>query len=431
MRLVSRPKYGSGGLPRVMAPEQTVRRIRPYMARIGVTRIADTTGLDTLGMPIHSAIRPDDAGMDGISVYNGKGLTKAASLAGAMMEAVERYCAEQWYAERQTGSYRQIRRRNPDVFVMNPNSMRLQQETAGDTEDVVLDWGAGWDLLNDRPAVLPLPMVLCPYDGPGGGVWSCSSNGLASGNTIEEAIAHALAELNERDAFTIATVRSQVVPRVRATLEAIAHGRPASPTGVDRSIAPSIRLGTVPPDVRRLTRAAQRDGSQLWLRDLTSDIGIPVFVASMRREEDDGTELAAGGFGCDPNASIAAVRAITEAAQGRNVQIQGVREDASAARQKTSTRGRVLWCSDSDRWIDFADIPSYDHPDILTDVQTMLDRLRAVGVSEAYAVDVSHPDIPASVVRVVVPEMESWFLHDFAEDSARLGSRAQRFFPTQ
>ena len=125
------------------------------------------------------------------------------------------------------------------------------------------------------------------------------------------------------------------------------------------------------------------------------------------------------------------MRAITEAAQGRNVQIQGVREDASAARQKASTNGRVLWCNDGDRWIDFAEVPSYEHPDILTDVETMLDRLRAVGVSEAYAVELSDPGLPAAVVKVIVPEMESWFLHDFADDQARLGRRAQSFLPTR
>jgi ribosomal protein S12 methylthiotransferase accessory factor len=60
----------------------------------------------------------------------------------------------------------------------------------------------------------------------------------------------------------------------------------------------------------------------------------------------------------------------------------------------------------------------------------MLDRLRSAGVREAYAVDVSDPAIPASVVRMIIPEMESWFLRDFAADQSRLGWRAQRYLPT-
>jgi ribosomal protein S12 methylthiotransferase accessory factor len=195
-------------------------------------------------------------------------------------------------------------------------------------------------------------------------------------------------------------------------------------------VAPSIRLDTVSGPVRKLVRAAERDGSDLWLRDMTSDLGIPSFVASMRRVEADGSELASGGFGCDPNSTVAAIRAITEAAQGRNVQIQGVREDASAARGKAPAQERILWCRDSDRWISFDDVPSYENQDILDDITLMLDRLRRAEVSEVYAVDVSHPNIPATVVKLVIPEMESWFLYDFAEDKSRLGKRAQRYLPT-
>jgi ribosomal protein S12 methylthiotransferase accessory factor len=168
----------------------------------------------------------------------------------------------------------------------------------------------------------------------------------------------------------------------------------------------------------------------VWLRDLTSDIGIATFVASMQRIDEGDAELAAGGFGCDPSARVAAIRALTEAAQGRNVQIQGVREDASAARQQAPT-GRVLWCADSDRWIDFDEVPSWELDDICADIDLMVAGLRGAGVREVFAVDVSHADIPAAVAKLVAPELECWFLYDFAGDSARLGPRAQRFLEAE
>jgi ribosomal protein S12 methylthiotransferase accessory factor len=430
VKLTSQMKYGNDGIPRVVRAEETIKRIKPYMKGIGVTRVADTTGLDTLGLPVFSAIRPTDAGFDGISVYNGKGLTKAASHAGAMMEAIERYCVESWYHNRKVGTRAQVEKSNPQLFVMDPDTMILQQEGRYDA-DTVLEWGEGWDLLNDRPALIPLAMIMTPYRGAGQGIWYSSSNGLASGNNLEEAVCHALAELIERDAYTIAAIRAELVPRVQAFLDSVTMGAPPEAAQVDRSHTPSILLDTVPAPVRRLVRAAQRDKSEIWLRDMTSDLGIPAFVASMRRMEDDGTELAAGGFGCDPNSTIAAIRAITETAQGRNVQIQGVREDASAARampDAASTR-RALWCHDSDRWITFQDVPSYENQDILSDIELMLDRLRAAGIHEAYAVDVSDPALPASVIKMIIPEMECWFLRDFAADNSRLGWRAQRYLP--
>lgn len=428
MKLESRPKYGNIGTHRVMSAAETCRRVKPFMAEIGVTRVSDTTGLDTLGMPVFSAIRPTDAGLDGISVYNGKGLTKADAHAGAMMEAIERYSAESWLPKRQHGTRDEVAARNPGMRAMDPATMDLQRQGtySGAT---ALDWGAGWDLLRDEPVLVPLAMVLAPYDGPGRGTWYASTNGLASGNTIEEAVCHALAELIERDAYTIALVRAELAPRVRTFLDALTTGARQPAAEIDRSLFPSVDLNTVPPMVRRLVSAARRDGNEIWLRDITSDLGLPAFVASMRRWEPDGAEFAAGGFGCHPNATIAAVRAITETAQGRNVQIQGVREDAKAVPTAYPSAQRVLWCQDADVRVDFGQIPTYVHDDIVEDINLMLGRLRAAGVEEVYAVDLSRPRVPAAVVRLVIPEMESWFLTDFDPDRCRLGRRAQRYLP--
>jgi ribosomal protein S12 methylthiotransferase accessory factor len=439
VQLQSRIRYAAGATHRIVSPEETCRLIAPHMRRIGVTRIADTTGLDTIGMPIYSAIRPTDMGPDGISVYNGKGLTKADSRAGAMMEAVERYRAETWLGTVERGTYAQLQARHAGRSVMDPASMHIQQRLEYDP-DVALEWVEGWDLLAGRSAMVPLNYVLCPFDGPGRGVWESSTNGLASGNCLEEAVCHALAEVIERDAYTIGIVRAQLVPRVERLLSGLLDPRDLdrlresrtrdadrADAAVDDSVYPSIDLSTVPPEVRRLVRAAERDGSQLWLRDITSDIGIPTFVASMLRREPDGSEFAAGGFGCDANAAIAAIRAITETAQGRNVQIQGVREDAKAVKSTTMSAGGSLWCRDGADRIHFDEVDSYRNDDILDDIELMLGRLRSVGVQEAYAVDLTDPSIPANVARVIVPEMEAWFLRDFAADSCRLGWRALRY----
>lgn len=79
------------------------------------------------------------------------------------------------------------------------------------------------------------------------------------------------------------------------------------------------------------------------------------------------------------------MRVITETAQGRNVQIQGVREDAKAVPTTYPSAQRVLWCPDADTRVDFRDVPTYIYGDILDDINLMLDRLRAAGVHEVYA----------------------------------------------
>jgi len=72
-------------------------------------------------------------------------------------------------------------------------------------------------------------------------------------------------------------------------------------------------------------------------------------------------------------------------------------------------------------------VPSYHNDDILEDLNLLVERITAVGITEAYAVDLTDPQIPASVARVLVPEAESWFLNDFKPAACRLGWRASRY----
>ena len=431
MKFQSRIRFEAGSTHRIMPPEETAKRVEPFMRSIGVTRVADTTGLDTIGMHVFSAIRPTDGDLHGISVYNGKGLTKADSRAGAMMEAIERYRAETWLGTVHRGTYQEMRALHPESSVMDPASMRLQRKKPHDSS-VSLEWVDGWDLLNERPALVAMNFVTCPYYGPEAGVFESSSNGLASGNCLEEAVTHALAELIERDAYTIAIVRSEVSDRFARMLEQVLAGAdgPADPDG--ELLFPSVDLKTLPATVRNLVRMAERQGAEVVLRDMTSDIGIPTFIAFMRTRSADGTEFPAGGFGCDPNSTIAAIRAITEAAQSRNVAIQGVREDARAVKPLPEGGTLALWRRDDGaRAIPFQRVPTFQNDDILDDLNLMLGRLKAVGVREAYAVDLSDPRVPANVARVIVPELEAWFLTGFSPESCRLGERASRYLTPQ
>src|SRR5262245_49188425 len=72
LRLKSAPKYGRSGNHRVVPPRETCRRARLVMEAIGVTRLADVTGLDYVGIPVWAAVRPI-ADASSISVQNGKG----------------------------------------------------------------------------------------------------------------------------------------------------------------------------------------------------------------------------------------------------------------------------------------------------------------------------------------------------------------------
>src|SRR4051794_33639460 len=79
------------GTQRSVAPDVTVRTIMPLRARFGITRVANVTGLDSLGVPVVIVCRPNSRSL---SVSQGKGLTLDAAKASGLMESIELYHAE-------------------------------------------------------------------------------------------------------------------------------------------------------------------------------------------------------------------------------------------------------------------------------------------------------------------------------------------------
>src|SRR5512136_3298856 len=93
MKLGSCIKRYKDDTHRALPPEETERRIEAKMPAAGITRVADITNLDRIGIPVFSSIRPM-ADRGAISVYNGKGATPVEAKVSAMMEGLERYSAE-------------------------------------------------------------------------------------------------------------------------------------------------------------------------------------------------------------------------------------------------------------------------------------------------------------------------------------------------
>ena len=73
-------KYSSSGVERSVkrTPRSAARAV---LDTIGVTKVADVTDLDRVGIPNFMTVRPHDRG-PGISYYNGKGTTRADASAG-------------------------------------------------------------------------------------------------------------------------------------------------------------------------------------------------------------------------------------------------------------------------------------------------------------------------------------------------------------
>ena len=86
------PKRFQRGTHRTADPGETLARVRPQMARMGVTRLGNITGLDRIGIPVAIAVRPNSRS---VSVSQGKGLDLPQAMASALMEACEGFHAEE------------------------------------------------------------------------------------------------------------------------------------------------------------------------------------------------------------------------------------------------------------------------------------------------------------------------------------------------
>jgi ribosomal protein S12 methylthiotransferase accessory factor len=416
------PKYAASGVVRVISPDETIRRVAPLMKTIGVTRVAEVTGLDRVGIPNFTTVRPRDAG-EGISYYNGKGLTRAAAHAGALMEAVERYSGEFCDLPVSFCDRDEMERRgatvDPDEIVVP----RPAEYVPGQR----IDWVEGFDLLNQRPTYLPLNAVVCPYQPVDGHpmLYYASTNGLASGNTIEEALCHALCEVVERDALAVSDAALDLSRAVAAFFDAIGV-RPQQ--AFVPAVTPAIRridVESLPSRALRLTRKMHAAGLLVYLRDVTSPTGIPTLDCTLVERQLDGRHLVHGGSGAHPDARVAVTRALTEAAQSRLAHIQGGREDLPTMIGTPEPFDPEHLYGRGEKYA-LSTIASFDHPNVDDDIRFMLERLGADRFDQVVAVDLTRPEVGVPVVRVVVPRAETWSVYFTHARRARLGDEANR-----
>lgn len=397
-------KAHTSGTHRIVAPEQTLARVTPFLPVMGITRVANVTGLDTIGIPVVMVTRPNARS---VSVSQGKGVTLAAAKASGVMESIESYHAERITLPLKFASFEELRWTHPVVDVG-----RLPRLAGSPfTPHTPILWIEGEDLLDGGPKWVPFEMVHLNFTTPSvpgqQGCFLAGSNGLASGNHKVEAISHAITELVERDATTLWHLSG---PAAQA-------GTRIDPDTIDDPVCRSL--------IDRFEAAGVAVG--IW--DIASDIGLPAFLCRIveREESPQQTIRPASGMGCHVSREVALSRALTEAAQSRLTFIAGARDDmprkeyerhldpAHHARWKAAILGGEGRC-------DFKRCPTGSAPTIQGDLARQLDRLRAVGITEAVAVDLTKPEFGIPVVRMVIPGLEGL---DHSPDYL-LGERAQR-----
>lgn len=185
----------------VTAAEERLGLARRHAREHGVTRLADVTGLDRLGVPVWQAIRPSSRAL---SVHQGKGLDAAAAQLGALMEAIESSNAEAWDGPTRDAAWDEL---PPDERLPRPDDLSVAR-TSGPREP--LAWTRADRL--DAPGLLWVPAAAVSLDLTWRGPEAVdrSSNGQAAGFDLGFATAKALFELIERDAVAAWLERSPI-----------------------------------------------------------------------------------------------------------------------------------------------------------------------------------------------------------------------------
>ena len=396
----------SGGY-RTLSSRATVARFRKHVSPLtGVVsrleRIEADLPLNTNFHATHNFSPPAEtvndlrAGLGGGSF--GKGSTAEQGEASALMEAIERY----------SGIFQGDEIRAPRRFtdfaageVMVPNKIllfsdaqhRLRQAPMPESDHMPtpapfdrsaeIEWSPVWSLREKRFKYLPTTLLYFFYRGPAAQL--ADSNGCAAGNTLEEAIVQGFLELVERDAYAI--------------------------WWYNRVQRPQVDLAQFDDSyVRDLQNQLAETGRRLWVLDVTSDLGIPTFVAVTHWMQ-NGQENIEFGSGAHFDPRIALLRALTELNQFLSIGLMGGGSGEKSSLDGTTPlrlRDYPYLTPGGDSPVHYGAGLKFDQLDARGQVTACVVLAKRAGL-DFLVLDQTRPDIEVPVVRVIVPGLRHFY----------------------
>jgi len=395
------PKSFRAGTHRAQSPEETFKTIKPYLPRAGVTRIADVTGLDHIGVPTTLALRPNAQTM---ACSSGKGVTIEQAYVSGAMEAFELHAAETADLPSVRFSYNDLSKQFvlPDVTDLALSRWSLFNP------DWPFHWFLGWDLITQTEVPVPLALIgMSRNQAIIGSVGSfhVTSNGLGAGNSFLEAIAAGLYEVIERDATSI-------------------HYHAATQKGHRFPVLSNDALRSYPL-VAGVLEKCDRAGVRIVVYECMVDTNVPTYSALAYDRENQGVGVVRGsGTHLDPE--IAILRSVTEALQARLNFIAGSRDDifrSAFVRMRGEWSMAVEAIESETLKCPNAPLRTSSAADTFEDdLHELLHRVQAAGAKHVIVANLTPPDFPVTIVRIVIPGFEGYMHHGY-----RPGKRAIHF----
>lgn len=380
-------------------PEETFGFIAPHLARCGITRLADVTGLDRVGIHTVLGHRPNSSTLSGSA---GKGFSLVAATVSAAMEAIECFHAETLRSPYVDAAWNDL-----------PPPARIPMERLPGVRngafraDLPEFWIWGWDLVRYRIVAAPWTCVglhLPPGQVRARNFGTIDTNGLASGNHVLEAISSGLHEVIERDSVSCWRFASEAL------------GIPI----------PRVDLSTIDsPVVRDLLGRFEEAGIRPLLFDVTTDMGVPTYMATVYDRDVRNTGMFRG-YGSHLEPAVAMCRALTEAVQSRLVMIAGSRDDFfrrdMIRNQCGDNSAQVAAMEAQPATADGRCHANLSTPTFEGDIAVLVSALCRRGLDQVLVFDLMQPDIGIPVVRVMVPGLEAYRTDFYAP-----GPRASAF----
>lgn len=323
----------------------------------------------------------------------GKGSTAEQAEASALMEAIERYSGIfQGDEIRSTRRFADF----PDGDAILPNDVQFFSDAQFQARhsppeddphpvpepfdpEAKAEWSPAWSLRDRRFKYLPTGLLYFFYRD-----FHTDSNGCAAGNTVEEAIVQGFLELVERDAYAIWWYNQ--VRRAEVDLNEF-----------DDSYISDLKA--------QFADA----GRKLWVLDITTDLGIPTYVAIMHWMK-DGQENIEFGSGAHFDRRIALLRALTELNQFLSIGLMG-----GASGDKPSLDGVTPLRLESYPFLIPSDKPILPPArgiklanNTRDQVEACVEVARSAGM-DFLVLDQTRPDVEVPVVRVIVPGLRHFY----------------------
>lgn len=395
------------GTFRSALPATSLRAARKAAKICGVSRLAGIAGLDQIGIPVWTAIRPLGRSL---SVSQGKGLTDTLAQISALMEAIELFHAESCLPPGITRSIRQT--------VNDPKFIRVHELPVRSKRldfDLPIGWLKTRSLITGKKKWIPRELIDLDSTHKHDGFFIASSNGLASGNSRGEALFHGLCEVVERD---------QVAHWMVA--ENLSCGPPSRRLNLTTGLPESVQM---------IVDMIHAGGLEMAVWHASTTVEIPCFACTIADLK--GNTLypqRAAGYGCHVSKEIALLRAITEAAQSRLTFISGGRDDLFIKQYENDIRidmpekrGWRKTMATSDQALPYDDLPDFSEFNSFSKaIGFIISSISKDGIKDVFALDLTNDAIGVSVVHVCAPLAE----YDVSPESIP-GLRLCRFLNKQ